>query len=82
MDFSVSATLAFLLQDKGTDNPLQTPRVSVFPICDFTEVIAQCKGSVIMSVFPFLEDNIPLKLGMQLLLMLFINKLLVFRFST
>ena len=82
MDFSVSATLAFLLQDKGIDNPLQTPRVSVFPICGFTEALTQCKGSVIMSVFPFLEDVIPLKLGMHLLVMLFINKLLVCKFST
>lgn len=52
MDFSVSATLAFLLQDKGIENPLQTPRVSVFPTCGFTETITQCKGSVVMSVFP------------------------------
>lgn len=82
MDFSVSATLAFLLQDKGIDSPLQTPRVSVFPICGFTEAVAQCKGSVIMSVFPFPEDIIPLKPDTQPLLMLFINKLLVCKFST
>lgn len=81
MDFSVSATLPFLLQDKGIDNLLQTPRVSAFPICGFTEAVTQCKGSVIMSVFPFPEDIIPLKPGMQLLLMLFINKLLVCKFS-
>lgn len=82
MDFSLSATPAFLLQDKGTDNPLQTPRVSVSPVCAFTEAVTQCKGSVIVRVVPFLEDVIPLKLGMHLLVMLFIKKLLVWKFST
>lgn len=82
MDFRVSATLAFLLQDKGIDNPLQTPRVNVFPTSGFTEAITQCKGLVIMSVFPFLKGIIPLKLGMHLLLMLSIYELLVCKFST
>lgn len=82
MDFTVSATLAFLLQDKGMDNPLQTPRVSVFLVCGFTEAVTQCKGPAIMSVFPLLEDFIPLKQGMHLLVMLSINKLLVCKFST
>lgn len=82
MDCGVSATLAFLLQDKGRHNSLQTPRVSVFPICGFTEALTQCKGSVIMSVFLFLDDIIPLKLSMQRLVMLFINKPLVCKFST
>lgn len=49
--FPVSATPAFLLQDKGMDNPLQTPRVSVFPVWGFTEAVTQCKGPAIMSVF-------------------------------
>lgn len=35
-----------------------------------------------MSVFPLLEDIIPLKQGMHLLVMLSINKLLVCKFST
>lgn len=82
MDFTVSATPAFLLQDKGMDNPLQTPRVSVFPVWGFREGITQCKGPAIMSVFPLLEDIIPLKQGMHLLVMLSINKLLVCKFST
>lgn len=51
MDCSVSATPAFLLQDKGMDNPLQTPRVSVFPIWGFTEALTHCKGPAIVSVF-------------------------------
>lgn len=44
MNFSVSATLAFLLQDKGIDSPLQTPRVSVFPICGSTKAVHNVKG--------------------------------------
>lgn len=82
MDFTVRATPAFLLPDKGMDNLLQTPGVGVFPVWGFREAVTQYKGPAIMSVFPLLEDIIPLKQGMHLLVIFSINKLLVCKFST